>query len=115
MTGWPRRLALLLVGLGWLALAHPQAQTAPTLEWQHDGLNVTEFKCQIDSGTLASLGLPTPSGTTYSAALSTCGTIEKGQHLLYVYACNAAGCTVATAIYVVKLEPDPEFALEWER
>jgi hypothetical protein len=99
---WARRIAL-VVGLVWLTLAVPRAQTAPQLEWQHDGVNVTEFKCQIDSGTLASLGLPTPEGTTYSVALSTCGTITAGQHLLYVYACNAAGCTVATAIYVVKL------------
>lgn len=100
---WARRIGLGLVAVAWLGVAHPLAQDAPTLEWQHDGVNVTEFKCQIDSGTLASLGLPTPSGTTYSAALSTCGTIEKGQHLLYVYACNGTTCTAATAITVVKL------------
>jgi hypothetical protein len=103
---WARRIGLGLVAVAWLLAAHPQAQTAPTLEWQHDGLNVTEFKCQIDSGTLASLGLPTPTGdpaVIYSAALGTCGTISSGQHLLYVYACNGTTCTAASAIYVVKL------------
>lgn len=103
LGSWARRVGPLVVAVAWLFVAHPLAQDAPVLEWQHDGVNVTEFKCQIDSGTLASLGKPEPTGTTYSAALSTCGTIEKGQHLLYVYACNTAGCAVATAIYVVKL------------
>ena len=79
------------------------AQTAPVIEWQHDGVNVTEFKCQIDSGDSNTLGLPTPSGGWYSAALSTCGTLTAGKHLVYIYACNAAGCTAATAITVVKL------------
>ena len=79
------------------------AQTAPVIQWQHDGANVTEFKCQIDSGTLNTLGLPTPSGGWYSAALSTCGTLTAGQHLLYIYACNATGCTTSVGISVVKL------------
>ena len=116
---WARRVGL-VVGLVWLLVAVPSvAQDAPVLEWQHDGVNVTEFKCQIDNGDLASLGKPDPTGdpaTTYSAALSTCGTITAGQHLLYVYACNGTNCVAATAIYVVKMEPEPEaFTWEWER
>lgn len=96
VRGWPRRLALLLVGLGWLALAHPQAQDAPQLEWTHSGTSVTHFECFVDSAYAGSLGLPTPTGTpatTYSADLSLCGQITAGQHTLSVKACNYTNCT----------------------
>ena len=79
------------------------AQDAPEVAWEHDGLNVTSFTCQVDSGTQVSLGLPTPTSTTYSALLSACGTLTAGQHILTIRACNAVGCTAANAIYVVKL------------
>jgi hypothetical protein len=98
-----RRLALLLVGLGWLALAHPQAQTAPQLEWQHDGVNVTHFECWVDGALGGNLGKPTPVNTTYSALLSACGTLAAGQRQLVIYACSGTYCRASTVIYVVKL------------
>jgi hypothetical protein len=79
------------------------AQTVPRVYWEHDGANVTSYTCQIDSGSQVSLGLPTPNGSTYSALLSACGTLSNGTHTLTIRACNAAGCTAASAIYVVKL------------
>jgi hypothetical protein len=79
------------------------AQTTPLIEWQHDGVNVTEFKCQIDSGTLVSLGIPSKVGDYYSTTLSSCGTLTAGQHLLYIYACNGDACTASVGITVVKL------------
>lgn len=80
------------------------AQTAPNIEWTHDGVNVTYFNCVVDGGTPTSLGLPTPSGTTYSTALSNCtGVMVDGTHTLVIQACNAAGCSAAAAITVVKL------------
>ncbi len=101
---WARRIGLVvgLAGLAALGMASAP-QTAPQLEWQHDGVNVTSFECAIDGGTAASLGLPTPKGTTYSAALSGCGTLAAGQHTLVLYACNGATCVAASTIYVVKL------------
>lgn len=104
-----RRLALLLVGLGWLALAHPQAQTPPALVWEHDGIGVDYFDYVLDGAAGVSLGLPTPTGTTYSAALPT---LTNGQHTLTVRACTDAinpvsttddVCTAAVTLQVVKL------------
>ena len=94
-----------LIGLGvaLLLAAAVWAQPAPTIQWQHDGVDVTDFRCQIDSGDINTLGLPTPSGGWYSATLSTCGTLTAGSHLVYIYACNANGCTASTGITVVKL------------
>ena len=84
-----------------------EAQTAPRVFWEHDGLNLTTFKCQIDSETAVDLtGLYTlDSGTTYYTALSNCGwaSAAVGSHLLYIYACNGDSCTTSTGIYVVKL------------
>jgi len=79
------------------------AQTAPVIEWQHDGVNVTEFTCKIDAGAQVSLGIPSKVGDYYSTALSNCGTLTAGTHQIYIYACNGALCTAATAITVVKL------------
>ena len=97
MKKWLLVFALLLLPVVGLA------QPAPQVKWEHDGANVTTFKCQIDSGTIYDLGLLTPSGQTYTTALSNCGTLSAGQHLLYVFACNGTTCTPATAIMVVKL------------
>ena len=91
-------LVLVVVVAGLLGAARP-----PRLYWNHDGQNVTRFECVIDSGTPVSLGLPTPTGTTYSALLSACGTFAKGAHQLVVRACNDGGCAAAPAITVVKL------------
>lgn len=107
------RLGLLAIIVALALGAVAWAQPAPTLYWEHDGLNVTSFTCQIDSGSQVSLGLPTPSGTTYSSALSNCGTLTNGQHTLTIRACNAVGCTAAAAIYVVKLEPEVPPSWEW--
>lgn len=96
MKKWFLIAALLLPSL-------VMAQTAPTLYWEHDGADVTYFDCAIDGGTAVSLGLPTPSGTTYSSALSNCGTMAAGSHTLVIRACNSAGCTAGRTIYVVKL------------
>ena len=84
-----------LIGLS-LALAlavGAWAQTAPNIEWTHDGANVTSFKCVVDGGTAVDLGLPTPSGTTYTATLSSCtGVMVNGTHSVVIQACNATGC-----------------------
>ena len=80
------------------------AQTAPVIEWQHDGANVTRFECVVDGGTPSDLGLPTPSGTTYNSTLSNCtGVMTNGTHSVVIQACNAVSCTAAAAITVVKL------------
>ena len=90
-------LLLLLPVVGW-------AQAVPKVYWEHDGLNVTSFKCVVDGGTPDDLGLPTPSGTTYSTDITNCtGVMVNGQHSLVIQACNASGCVSATAITVVKL------------
>ncbi len=78
-------------------------QAAPLIEWQHDGVNVTSFTCQIDAGAQVSLGIPSKVGDYYSTTLSSCGTITAGAHQLYIYACNGASCTPSVAITVVKL------------
>lgn len=88
---------LLLPALAW-------AQPTPKVYWEHDGANVTSFKCVVDGGTPSDLGLPTPSGTTYSTDITNCtGVMVNGQHSLVIQACNASGCTSAAAITVVKL------------
>ena len=80
------------------------AQTAPVIEWQHDGANVDRFECVVDGGTPSDLGLPTPSGTTYNSTLSNCtGVMVNGTHSVVIQACNATGCSAAAAITVVKL------------
>ena len=103
MTKWLLALSLALA----LAVG-AWAQTAPNIEWTHDGVNVTHFNCVVDGGTPTSLGLPTPSGspaTTYSTALSNCtGVMVNGTHSVVIQACNSSDvCTPATAITVVKL------------
>lgn len=98
MRRWIVLLALaLLPVVGW-------AQTTPRIYWDHDGVNVTSFKCVVDGTTTTDLGLPTPTGTTYSTDISSCtGVMVNGQHSLVIQACNANGCTSATSITVVKL------------
>ena len=90
-------LVLLLPTLVW-------AQPVPKVYWEHDGLNITSFKCVVDGGAPSDLGLPTPSGTTYSTDITNCtGVMVNGTHSLVIQACNASGCVDATAITVVKL------------
>lgn len=92
-------LFVAVVALAGLAFAQP----IPTLSWDHDGVNVTHFTCQIDAGAQVDLSLPVPIGTAYSVPLTSCGAIANGQHTLTIRACNLNGCTAAAAIYVVKL------------
>ena len=75
----------------------------PVISWTHDGVNVTSFKCQIDTETPVTLASPTQVGTEYSIALSACGTLTAGAHTITVQACNASGCTSAASLTVVKL------------
>lgn len=95
-------LLLCLPVVGW-------AQATVEIQWQHDGLNVTTFKCvvdssQVDPGTVTDLGNITPVDGWYKAPLSQCtGVMVNGQHSVVIQACNAGGCTDATAITVVKL------------
>jgi len=98
------RCWLLAVALA-LSLTASAAALAPVpvISWTHDGLNVTSFKCQIDTETAVTLESPTQVGTEYSIALSTCGTLTAGAHTITVQACNASGCTNAVALTVVKL------------
>jgi hypothetical protein len=79
-------------------------QPTPQVKWEHDGVNATSFKCVLDAGTPTDLGLPTPSGTTYSVDITACtGIMTNGSHSVVIQACNVNGCTSATAITVVKL------------
>jgi hypothetical protein len=109
---WPRRLALLLVGLGWLALAHPQAQSAPVIQWTHPGTNVTHFQIVIGTtGTwVVDAGLPTPSGTTYEYALPA---LPAGTWQIKVRACYGADCQDSATMSVVKMVPAGATALNY--
>lgn len=80
----------------------PAAQSAPSVYWTHDGESVSYFEIVVDGVTPGSnVGLPTPSGTSYSAALPT---LTTGVHTIAVRACNAAAqCAISTAMVVVKL------------
>lgn len=84
------------------SVAVPSSGT-PTLNWTHNGANVTHFTCQIDAGPDVSLGLPTPASTTYAASLSACGTLTTGAHTLTIQSCNGTSCTDAAPLIVVKL------------
>jgi hypothetical protein len=79
------------------------ASGTPTLEWTHDRANVTHFECAVDGGTPVSLGLPTPTSTTYTSPLSRCGTLSTGSHSVTVRACNGTSCVPAASLTVVKL------------
>ena len=99
-----------LIGLGVVLLlaVAAWAQTAPVIQWQHDGVNVTYFNCVVDgpapAGTTTSLGIPSKVDEYYSIALSSCtGVMVNGTHSVVIQACNTGGCTSATAITVVKL------------
>ena len=92
-------LATLLL-LPMVGIAQPPARIA----WDHDGLNVTTFKCVVDGGTPSDLGLPTPVGTTYTVSLSLCvGVMVSGTHSVLIQSCNATICVDSPAIVVVKL------------
>jgi len=92
-----RRWLIVAAVLLWSVAGLAQTPPAPRLSWTHDGVGVSYFACVLDSGTPASLGLPTPVGTTYTVLLSLCGTMTAGTHLLVVQACNDAGTVEATA------------------
>lgn len=95
---------LIAVSLALALAVGAAAQTTPKVYWEHNGVNVTSFKCVIDGGTPTDLGLPTPSGTTYSTDITNCtGVMTNGQHSLVIQACNSVGCTNAATITVVKL------------
>ena len=95
----------LIVGALLLALAvGVWAQTAPVIQWQHDGADVTRFECVVDGGTPSDLGLPTPVDGWYASTLSNCtGVMVNGAHRVVIQACNGAVCTPSAAITVVKL------------
>ena len=98
MTRWlmAAALALALAVGAW-------AQATPKLYWEHDGLNVTTFKCVVGT-TTTDLGIPSKTGTTYSTDLSNCsGVMVNGTHSLVIQACNGTVCAPAVAITVVKL------------
>jgi hypothetical protein len=93
-------IVLLLLLLPVVGLAQP----TPQVKWEHDGLNVTSFTCVVDAGTPTTLSPTGPVGTTYSVDITACtGVMVNGTHTLIIQACNAGGCTNATAITVVKL------------
>ena len=95
-----RRWLIVAAVLLWSVAGLAQTPPAPRLQWTwaaDGGMAVSYFTCVIDSGTPASLGLPTPVGTTYTVLLSLCGTMTAGTHLLVVQACNDAGTVEATA------------------
>ena len=96
-----RRLILaLLLLLPVVGLAQP----VPQIMFEHDGLNLTRFTCVVNGGTAVDLGLPTPTGTTYSVAITSCAPLlVNGAHSLVIQACNGTTCTPAVAITVVKL------------
>lgn len=79
-----------------------QVTTTPCLQWTHSGSNVTEFKYVIDGGAAVSMGMPLRDGTTYAYPLPA---LADGAHTVVVQACNAVGCTAASAFTVVKMEP----------
>ena len=101
MKRWLILTALLLLPVAGFS------QSTPQVQWEHDGLNVTSFKCVVDpsgSNTITDLGLPTPSGTTYSTNIDNCsGVMVNGTHTVKIQACNSTGCTDSVAITVVKL------------
>ena len=98
------RRSLILLSLLLLLPVVGLAQPTPQILFEHDGANLTAFKCVVDGGTPVDLGKPTPTGTTYSVAITSCtGVMVNGTHSLVIQACNAGGCTNAVAITVVKL------------
>jgi hypothetical protein len=97
------KIGLLVLAVALALAVGVWGQAAPLIEWQHDGVNVTSFTCQIDTGAQVSLGIPSKVDNYYSTALSGCGTITAGVHQLYIYACHVTVCTPSAAITVVKL------------
>jgi hypothetical protein len=95
-------LVACLVLVSTLGLAQPPA---PRVQWDHDGIDVTRFEIVIDTVNITDVGLPTPVGTTYTAALPA---LTDGVHTLVVQACNASACTSSAALTVVKMEPSPD-------
>jgi hypothetical protein len=76
------------------------AQTTPVLAWEHDGASIVRFELVVDGGAAQSLGLPTPSGTTYTAPLPS---LSAGAHVLELRACNDTFCSSAQTLAVVVL------------
>lgn len=99
-----KRLVLALTVVLALASTLAWGQASLKIYWDHSGTNVTRFECVVDGGTPIGLGLPTPTGTTYSTEFSTCtGLSTAGAHTLVIQACNVNGCVAATKLTVVKL------------
>ena len=98
---------LLAVSLALAVAVGAYGQATPQIMFEHDGLNLTTFKCVVDGGTAIDLGKPTPTGTpatTYSVAITTCTPLlVNGVYSLVIQACNGDTCTNAVAITVVKL------------
>ena len=101
------RRSLILLSLLLLLPVVGRAQPTPQILFEHDGANLTSFKCVVDpatTNTITDLGIPSKTGTTYSVDITACtGVMVNGTHSLVIQACNAVGCTSATAITVVKL------------
>lgn len=101
-----RRLLLcaaLLVLMAAPAVAQTDVPNPPgttKLVWDHDGLNVTAWKLQIDAEPWTTI-TPTPpanaDGLGWWVAFPA---LTPGQHSLKVSACNIAGCGVSDPLVV---------------
>jgi hypothetical protein len=97
------RARIWLVGVGMLcSVGSAFAQTTPVTPSQFvafdqsDYTNVERFEVRIDSGTWATVGKPAATGAANTVQIAM-PAMTPGAHGLTLRACNAAGCSAATA------------------
>jgi hypothetical protein len=88
-----------------VVLAMAAIQTAPwpfRLEWEHDGLAVSQFQLCVDGGDCSALAATRVASDTWSAPLPL---LSQGFHTLTVNACNGSLCTPGTPTLSVNVRP----------
>ena len=96
-------IAALVVGMSSAAVAQTPVTPAQFIGVdQSDYANVTRFELRVDTGAWTDAGKPAATGAANTVKLAM-PAMTPGAHAITVRACNAAGCSAATAPFSVTL------------
>jgi len=102
------RFALLALLFAVPAAAQTPVTTANQIAFdQSDYANVTRFEVRVDTGAWTDIGKPAATGTA-NTVQTPLPAMTVGPHAITVRACNAAGCSAASAAINVVMVAIPQ-------